>query len=56
MPSDHTLAYTQRGTSIDGSQLALTNGVLSTPIVEGALCHIDRRIVDTSYYRPYVCP
>ena len=49
-PSDHTLAYAQRHTSIDGEHRTLTKGVLSALIVEGAFCHMGRIFTDASDY------
>ena len=48
----HSNTHTQRGTSIDGAQLTLTDGVLSTLIVEDACCHMDHIFDDTSYDHP----
>ena len=52
VPSAHTLAYTQRDTSIDGAHLTSPKGVLSAQIIKGAHYHIDRVITETPDYHP----
>ena len=49
------MTYTHRDASIDGAHHALTNGVLSALIIEGALCRMDHTITETSDYHPYMC-
>ena len=51
-PSAHTVAYTQRDTSIDGAQLTLTKGVSRALIIDDAFYHMDHIFADISYYRP----
>ena len=51
-PSAHTLAYTQRGASIDGAHSTLTKGVPSALVIEDAFHHLDHLFAETSHDHP----
>ena len=44
--------YTQRGASIDGAHLTLTQGVLSALIIEGVFSHMDHIFAEPSDDHP----